>query len=249
MSRIKSLAKDTAVYGVSSILGRRLNWLLVPLYTQYLLPEAYGIVTEFYAYVAFLVIFYTYGMETAFFRFSTKLVNSNQKIYNQSQSSIILTSLILSGAAILFSTPIVNFLEYPGNERYIIWFAIIIAIDAIVSIPFAKLRLENKSKKFAAIKLSSIFINIGFNLFFIVLCPIILQSKSPTILKSAIETFYNEAHLVDYIFISNLIASGFLLILFVRTILTTKFRLSKKILWQMYIYAFPIMVMGLAGDQ
>jgi len=247
MSRLKSLVKDTAIYGVSSILGRTLNWLLVPLYTQYLLPADYGIVTEFYAYVAFLVIIYTYGMETAFFRYSTKLTNSNKQIFNQSQSSIIFTSLILSGLAVIFATPIVNFLEYPGSERYVIWFAIIIAIDAIVAIPFAKLRLENKSKKFAAIKLASIFINIGFNLFFIILCPIIVNSESPSFLRSVIEAFFDDAHLVDYIFISNLIASCFLIILFLRSILTVHFQLNKKLLWKMYVYAFPIMIMGLAG--
>ena len=128
MGRLTSLAKDTAIYGISSIIGRMLNWLLVPLYTQYLLPGEYGIVTELYAYAAFLLIIYTYGMETAFFRFTNKQENKQDFILNQSQASILVSSVLLSTLLISFSTPITNYLEYPGKEKYIIWFSVILEI-------------------------------------------------------------------------------------------------------------------------
>ena len=108
MGRLTSLAKDTAIYGISSIVGRMLNWLLVPLYTQYLIPSDYGIVTELYAYTAFLFIIYTYGIETAFFRFSTKLSDRGIFILNQSQSSIIITSLIFSSTLILLVAALIG---------------------------------------------------------------------------------------------------------------------------------------------
>ena len=117
MGRLTSLAKDTAIYGISSIIGRMLNWLLVPLYTQYLMPADYGIVTELYAYAAFLLIIYTYGMETAFFRFSTKLSGQRSFILNQSQSSILLSSVTSAARRSLVATPITKYLEYPVKEK------------------------------------------------------------------------------------------------------------------------------------
>ncbi len=247
MGRLSSLVKETAIYGVSSILGRMLNWLLVPLYTQYLLPDEYGIVTELYAYAAFLLIIYTYGMETAFFRFTNKNENNQDFILNQSQASILVSSVLLSTMLILFATPITNYLEYPGKEKYIIWFSVILAIDAIVAIPFANLRLRQKAKRFAWIKLVNIFLNIGFNLFFIVLCTYIVTQTGESSLKNIIARFFNQKELVDYIFISNLIASGAMFIIFLKDIIKIRIRLNWDLLKEMYKYAFPIMIMSLAG--
>ena len=247
MGRLSSLVKETAIYGVSSILGRMLNWLLVPLYTQYLLPAEYGIVTELYAYAAFLLIIYTYGMETAFFRFTNKLEKKQEFILNQSQASVLVSSVLLSTIMILFATPIINYLEYPGKENYIIWFSVILAIDAIVAIPFANLRLRQKAKKFAWIKLVNIFLNIGFNLFFIVFCTYITTQAQESSLKNIIARFFDQTELVDYIFISNLIASGAMLIVFLKDIIKIRIKLNWSLLKEMYIYAFPIMIMSLAG--
>jgi O-antigen/teichoic acid export membrane protein len=247
MGRLTSLAKDTAIYGISSILGRMLNWLLVPLYTQYLVPADYGIVTELYAYAAFLLIIYTYGIETAFFRFSTKLSDKRSFILSQSQSSILVSSLIFSTILILFAKPIINYLEYPGKEKYIIWFAIILAIDAIVAVPFANLRLNQKAKRFALIKLVNIFLNIGFNLFFIVYCTFIVNQSADSSVKTLISRIFDQNDLVAYIFISNLIASAVLLVIFFRDIVRIRFRLDRSLLFEMYRYAFPIMIMSLAG--
>jgi O-antigen/teichoic acid export membrane protein len=247
MGRLTSLVKETAIYGISSILGRMLNWLLVPLYTQYLVPADYGIVTELYAYAAFLLIIYTYGMETAFFRFSTKSGGQKLKILNLSQSSVLISSLAFSVILIVFATPITNYLEYPGKEKYIFWFSIILAIDAIVAIPFANLRLQQKAKKFAGIKLINIFLNIGFNLFFILFCTYIVNQSEETELKDLISVVFKEKDLVDYIFISNLIASSALLIIFFRDIIRIRVNFEKALISEMYKYAFPIMIMSLAG--
>ena len=247
MGRLTSLVKETAIYGVSSILGRMLNWLLVPLYTQYLLPAEYGIVTELYAYAAFLLIIYTYGMETAFFRFTNKLENKRQFILNQSQASVLVSSILFSTLLILFSTPIINYLEYPGKEKYIIWFSIILAIDAIVAIPFANLRLQQKAKKFAWIKIVNIFLNIGFNLFFIVLCTYVVNQSHESPFKNVITHFFDQNELVDYIFISNLVASGAMILIFLREIIKIRIKLNWSLLSEMYRYAFPIMIMSLAG--
>ena len=247
MGRLTSLVKETAIYGVSSILGRMLNWLLVPLYTQYLLPAEYGIVTELYAYAAFLLIIYTYGMETAFFRFTNKLENKQKFILNQSQASVLVSSILFSTILILFATPIINYLEYPGKEKYIIWFSVILAIDAIVAIPFANLRLHQKAKRFAWIKLVNIFLNIGFNLFFIVLCTYIVSQSQESSLKNVITRFFDQNELVDYIFISNLIASSAMLFIFLKEIIKIRIKLNWNLLMEMYRYAFPIMIMSLAG--
>ena len=247
MGRLGSLVKDTAVYGISSILGRMLNWLLVPLYTQYLLPEKYGIVTELYAYAAFLVIIFTYGMETSFFRFSTKIEADKNKTYSLTETSLLISTIILSGLIIVFAKPIAYFLEYPDNENYVIWFGIILGIDAILAIPFARLRLENKSKKFAFLKLLNIGVNIGLNLFFIVFCTYISLNYNEGFFYNIISIIYNKENLVDYIFVSNLLANISLVFFFLPELLKIKLRIDRTVLWRMYVYGFPIMIMSLAG--
>jgi O-antigen/teichoic acid export membrane protein len=247
MSRIGQLARETVIYGISSIIGRLLNWLLVPLYTQFMAPADYGIVTELYAYVAFLVILYTYGMETAFFRFATKDQSGSGDVFNQIQTSILATTLVFSVALFLLATPITEFLEYPGKERYIYWFAVILAIDSIVSIPFAKLRLAGKAKRFAVAKLVNIMINIGLNLFFIVFCLKISEGSFLEDLRPVIGKFYSKENLADYVFLSNLIANGALFFLLADLLLQFRPRFNFRKMKQIYIYAFPLLVMGLAG--
>jgi O-antigen/teichoic acid export membrane protein len=192
------------------------------------------------------VILYTYGMETAYFRYSTAGNHDEKFVFNISQTSIVFSSLLLSAVLIIFSTPIVNYLEYPGQERYIIWFALILAIDAISAIPFAKLRLEGKSKKFAAYKLINIFINIFLNLFLSFIATKVVQQAGIPNEKSH-PSFFNEENLVDYIFLSNLAANGFLIILMGNMIFKMKIVIDRQTLKSMYRYAFPIMIMSLAG--
>ena len=140
MNPLKKLASQTAIYGLSSVVGRLLNYLLVPLYTRYFLPEEYGVVTELYAYVAFLVIILTYGLETAFFRFSQTEKNS-RVVYSTSLISLLFSSLLFITLMFLFSEKIAYSIGYASNQEYVKWFAIIIGLDAISSISFAKLCL------------------------------------------------------------------------------------------------------------
>ena len=170
MSTIKKLAGQTAVYGLSSILGRLLNYLLVPIYTwpgNYA-PAEYGVISEFYAYVAFLVVVLMFGMETTFFRFINKSENK-EKTFNQAFSIVLVINTIFIITVLVFSQTIANLLSYPDMSNYVIWFGFILAFDATSSLFLAKLRFLEKPKQFAVIQLSSIGVNIVFNLVFIFL--------------------------------------------------------------------------------
>jgi O-antigen/teichoic acid export membrane protein len=239
MHPIKKLASQTAVYGLSSIVGRLLNFLLVPLYTKVFLPPEYGIVTELFAYVVFIQIIITYGMETGFFRFSQKDYKLDT-VFSTTIISLFTTSILFLGIILLFSDSISSALGYSESSEFIIWFGIILSVDAISAIPFAKLRQENKALKFAILKFVNIFTNIGLNLFFLLVCK-----------DSKIEFFnniYKPEIGVGYIFISNLVASVLTLILFIPDILRTKFHFDIKLLKLMLIYSLPLLISGLAGS-
>jgi O-antigen/teichoic acid export membrane protein len=247
LSSLKSLASQTAVYGLSSIVGRLLNYLLVPIYTRVFVAGEYGVVTQVYAYVSFFTIIFTYGLETAFFRFSQK-EKDNPLIYSTSLISIIGTSVGLAAIIIFLSPSISNALSseegmYRVLPKYISWFAIVLAFDAITVIPFAKLRQQNKALRFASIKLVNIITFVGLNLFFLVLCPILTRGR----FHDAISSFYDPSFGVGYIFISNVVASIITLLLLAPEILSIKFKID-TVLWKsMMIYALPLMVAGFAG--
>ena len=241
-SQLKKLAGQTAVYGLSSILGRLLNYLLVPLYTRLFAPEVYGIVTELYAYVTFLLILLTYGMETGFFRFAQDK-SIFDKVYSSILVSITATSTLFIALLLIFLTPIANLLDYQLNPEYILWMGLIVALDSLISIPFAKLRLQNKAWKFAILKLINIGINIGLNLFFLLLCPK-LTSSNP---DSALLALYSPTIGVGYVFIANLIANVFTLLMLLPEILNIKFSFDKTLLKKILIYAMPLLIAGFAG--
>lgn len=239
MSQIKKLAGQTAIYGLSSIIGRLLNYLLVPLYTRIFDPAAYGVVSEFYAYVTFLIVLYTYGMETAYFHFSSKKENTLH-VYSNSLSTLTFSSVILSSILILFSQPIAASLGYEAHPEYIVWFALILAFDAITALPFAKLRQENRAKRFALIKIVNIGSNIGLNLFFLAFLPQIANHSSLSVL-------YNPAIGVGYVFIANLISSLITLLFFANDFRQIKFSIDKNLVKEMLVYAFPLLIAGFAG--
>lgn len=247
MSSLKKLAGETAIYGISSIVGRFISYLLVPLYTQFFSPAEYGIVTELYAYVAFFIIIYTYGMETAFFRFASNNAEGEKKIFNNAFTLILTTSLVFSSLLAAFATPLVEWMEYPGKEYYIYMFAAILALDAIMAIPFARLRLQNKALQFASAKLINIGINVGLNVFFIVFCQKVAEGAIFPSLWPYVATFYDPAQAVSYIFVSNLIASAALIFILWKPLAEVRLSLDFKALKPMLIYAYPLMFMGLAG--
>ncbi len=254
MSILKKLASDTAYYGLSSIVGRVLNYLLVPFYTAFFFAKDYGVMSDFYAKAAIFNVIYIFGMETAYFRFASKKENNPQEVYQTTLSAVILSSLLFSALLILFSQSLANLMQYPDRQIDIIIFASLFAIDAIVAIPFARLRQENKPKKFAFIKIGSIVINIVLNVFFLYFCQNILTNTgklsffewlSPLI--PLVEKIYFPAYALTYVFGINLIAN-FLQVLFLReTFKNFKFQIQKQQFKEMLTYAYPLLFMGLAG--
>jgi O-antigen/teichoic acid export membrane protein len=223
LNPLKKLASQTAIYGLSSVIGRLLNYLLVPLYTRYFLPAEYGVVTELYAYVAFLVVMLTYGMETAFFRFSKK--EETTKVYSTTLISLLISSVVFIGLIFLNSSAISQWLGYANHPEYIQFFALIIGMDAVASISFAKLREQDKAMRFAFIRIVNIIVNIGLNLYFIV---------------------YQE-YGIAYIFIANLAASVITLIMLFPEMISSSWVFDKKLWKKMMIYALPLLIAGLAG--
>ena len=242
MSNIKKLIGQTAIYGSSSIIGRFLNFLLTPLYVIQFSNEQYGIITEMYAYVAFLVVLLTYGMETALFRFSTTNKYDYRKIYSNTLFSLITTSSFFIILVSLFSQDIANLLKYPDHSEYIIWFGMIVGLDAISAIPLAQLRLKEKAKKFALINFLNVGVNIGLNLFFIIYCKENFESGNNNWVT---DTFYNDEIGVGYVFISNLISS---IIKFVALSSEMNFKgnFDFSVIKAMLKYAAPMLFVGLA---
>ena len=242
MSSIRKLINQTAIYGTSSIIGRFLNFLLTPLYALQFSNEQYGIITEMYAYVAFLVIFLTYGMETAFFRFSTTNKKGKINIYSNTLYSLITSSAIFVAMATIFSQNIADWLKYPNHKEYIIWFSLIVSLDAVSSIPLAKLRLQEKAKKFALVNLLNVGVNIFLNLFFLIYCKEAYENGYQNWIT---ENLYNPEIGVGYVFISNLFASiikfGVLM-----PIMSFKGPFDFTVLKEMISYAAPMLLVGLA---
>ncbi|MDN5201602.1 oligosaccharide flippase family protein [Fulvivirgaceae bacterium BMA10] len=245
MNPLKKLAGQTVIYGGSTILARLLNYLLVRLHTDSLKPDEYGIYTDLYAYMALFMVVYTYGMETAFFRFATK--GDKKEIYSTTTSSIILSSIVFTGTLVLFSPKIAGLLGYDGFSEFIVWLACILFIDAIVAIPFAKLRLENKPMKFATIKLVNILVTIFLQLFLLWLCPRIHEGKFLVEWQPFINSFWRPEDGVKYIILSNLIANALLILFLWRSLASIKFGIKWHVLKPLFIYGWPILITGLAG--
>lgn len=242
LNPFRKLIGDTAIYGISSIVGRFLNWWLVPYYMVKFAPAEYGIVANLYAYVAFFLVILTYGMETGYFRFASKSTEP-EKVYSTSQGMLLFTSFFFLLLVFIFRNDFAALIGYPENPEYIWLLAVVVAIDAFTSIPFAKLRLESRPIKFAFIKIVNIVLNIGFNLFFLSLCPLIMRHFP----DSPIKLIYSPDIGVGYIFIANLLASLSTLVLLYKEIFSMRFDLDKALLKQMLGYSFPILVIGIAG--
>jgi len=244
VSSIKQLAGQTAVYGLSSIIGRLLNYLLVPFYTRIFMAQEYGVVSELFAWVSFLAVLYTYGMETSFFHFANKS-HGTRRVYNTGITSLLISSVLLSGMAILFSGSIADTLDYGKHPEYITWFALIILFDTLTTLPFALLRKENKALRFATIRLVNIVINIFFNVFFLVLCPAWMKEEG--LMHAIASLVYSPTTGVGYVFISNLLASAITLLILLPQFKGVRLQIDKPLLKEMLIYGFPLLIAGMAG--
>lgn len=243
MNPLKKLAGQTAIYGLPSIVGRLLNYLLVPLHTGAFVTERFGVITEMYAYVAFLVVILTYGMETAYFRFQSKKENEHSEVYSTVLFSLLISTAVFWLVTTTFSQSIANWIDYPDNSEYVIWFAAIVGLDAISSVPMARLRIENKAFHFAAVNFASILVNIGLNVFWVGYC---MPNYEKGVSNFLIDTFYTPEIGVGYVFLANLFASGikFLLLSPVMTKVKAAFKL--QMLKNMLFYGSPILIASLA---
>lgn len=243
MAGVKSLAKDTAIYGVSSIVGRFLNWCLVPLYTRLFPEDMYGVVTYVYSIVALALIILTYGMETGFFRFANHERYSNpDEVYSTSLTSLGFTSTLFFALVLLFLEPVSRAMECGGHESYVWMMALAVAIDAYSCIPFAYLRYKKRPVRFAMLKLVNIGLNIVLNIFFLLICPWLMR-----VAPSWVEWFYVADLGIGYIFLSNLIASAVTLLMLLPDIVRIPLKFNGRLLREMLAYSFPLLVLGIAG--
>lgn len=197
-----------------------------------------------YAYVAFLIVMLTYGMETAYFRFSSKEGTEPNTIFSTVLGSLVSSTAMFILMAIIFAQPIAEWLMYPNNNEYVVWFAIIVGLDAISSIPLARLRTENKAKTFAGINIANVLVYVGFNLFYLSYCLPLVEGGGGNWIT---DTFYDPGTGVGYVFIANLIASVVKFVLLAPTMLRSLTKPQLALLKPMLAYSIPLLIAGLAG--
>ena len=228
MANLKSLAKDTAIYGMSSIIGRFLNYLLVPLYTARISAASggYGVITNMYAYTALLLVILTYGMETTFFRYANKTDEDPKKVYSTVLIMVATTSLVFVALVFAFLQPLSNFMGYANHPSYVWVMFVTVAIDAFQCIPFAYLRYKKRPIKFAALKLLFIVLNITMNLVYYL---------------------FMKGTEVGYAFYINLVCTGSITFCFWKELKGFAGGFDKALMKRMLVYSWPILVLGIAG--
>ena len=246
MANLKSLAKDTAIYGLSSIVGRFLNYLLVPLYTAKMSAASgdYGIVTNAYAYTALLLALLTYGMETTFFYYANKKGENPDRVYSTTLITVGFTSLVfvsLVVSCIGWIAPWMG-MAYVQHPSYIITMAIVVALDAFQAIIFAYLRYKKLPLKFATLKLLFIFLNIGLNLLYFVALPALYQRW-----PDAVGTIYSPTIGVGYVFYLNLACTLFIMVCMYKELTAVPWRWDWSLLRRMLHYSWPILILSVAG--
>ena len=244
MANLKSLAKDTAIYGLSSIIGRFLNYLLVPLYTAKIAVESggYGVITNIYAYTALLLVILTYGMETTFFRFANKEGVDPMRVYSTTLISVGATSLAFIALVLTFLTPIADFMGYSAHRHYVAIMFICVAIDAFQCIPFAFLRYQKRPIKFASLKLLFVIMNILLNLLYFAWLPELYKTH-----PDIVGHIYNPAVSVGYAFAINLLCTASITVWFWPELIGFKWVFDAQLFKKMLSYSWPILVLGIAG--
>lgn len=228
MGKLTTIFKDTAIYGLSSIVGRFLNYLLVPLYTATLSAASggYGVITNIYAYVALALVLLTFGMETTYFRFTNKTHTDSETVYGTTLITVGTISLMFAVLVVLLLDPISLLMGYGDHPDYVAVMAITVAIDAFLCIPFAHLRQQRKSIKFAALKLLNIVITILLNLIYF---------------------YFMDGTDVGYVFYINMASTVLLALCLITEYGTFRWKLDMKLLRTMLSYSWPILILGIAG--
>ena len=244
MGKLQSLLKDTAIYGLSSIFGRFLNYLLVPLYTAKMSVESgnYGIVTNVYAWTAVLLVILTFGFETTFFRFASKENANVSKVFSMSMEVIGALCSVFLLAIFCFLPTVAGALGYEAHPEFVGMMAVVVALDALQAIPFGLLRLQKRPMKFAALKLLNIFINIALNLFVFVALPY-LHSRNPEIFGR----IYFPDNQAFYVFFINLVCTAGITFFLIPELRLFRPTLDKGLLKEMLKYSWPLLLLGIAG--
>jgi O-antigen/teichoic acid export membrane protein len=244
LSGIKKLAGQTLWYGASSIAARFLNYLLTPYLTDpsVLKGSAYGEMSLVYAAIPFLNVVFTYGLETAYFRFSRNK-EDQKKVFDTSMVSLICSTIILTALLLFFRNQLATLIGIQDHPEYFTWSAFIIAFDALSALAFAKLRFEGRPVKFATVRIAGILINIGLTVFFLSVCPR-LQKSDP---HSFIGTWYNRDLGVGYVIIANLVQSVFTILLLSKEFFSFRWKFDTKLWKQIILYSSPLILAGFAG--
>lgn len=250
MGSLKKLVGQTAIYGVSSILGRIINYFLVMLHTSIFLKDELGATSYLFGYIALGLIIITFGMETTYFRFATK--SDNPRTYSVASSAVLLVSSIVAlmvylSAGGLASFANTKFEDWVLNPIMIHWIAAIIFIDGATAIPFANLRINNRPIKFMMAKIAAIFLNIGLQILFLIVFPAIYNQEYLLEAKPFVDAIYNPNLGIEYIFLANLLSNSILFFLLAKEFLQIRFSLHWPTLKPMLVYAIPILITGLAG--
>lgn len=244
MSKLQSLFKDTVIYGMSSIVGRFLNYLLVPLYSYAMTAQSgnYGIVTNIYAWTALILTFLTFGFETTFFRFANKSNADVSKVFSMSMQVVGTLSLLFLCAVFCNISAIANALDYTGHPEFITMMAVVVAIDAMQAILFGLIRYKKQAWKFAGLKLLFIVTSIALNLVAFLLMPW-LYDKNPDFIGQ----FYDPDNQAYYIFLINLVCTLFVTIFLLPELKLFRFTCDTKLFKDMFAYSWPLLLLGLAG--
>lgn len=244
MAGLKSLAKDTVIYGMSSIVGRFLNYLLVPLYTVKLSAASggYGVITNIYSYVALLLVLLTYGMETAFFRYANKKDEDPQRVYSSILISVGSTSLLFILLVIAFLPQVSSFIGYSSHPEYVGVMAACVAIDAFQTIPFSYLRYKKRAMKFATLKLLFIVLNISLNIVYFVLLPALYKSH-----PDVVGLIYDPTVGVGYAFFINLFCTALITLFFKKELTGFKYVFDAQLMRRILGYSWPILLLGITG--
>ena len=240
---LKRLFTDTMIYGMSSIVGRFLNYLLVPLYTYKIAAASggYGVVTEIYAYTALMLVILTFGMETTFFYYANKYRERADKVFSTAALSVGCVSALFAVLVAVFIGPLSRLMGYESHPEFVTMMACVVAIDAFQAIFFALLRFQGRPWKFAALKLLFIVCNIGLNLFVFVAAPY-LYERYPDLMR-----WYNPDYQVGYIFVVNLICTAGVTLGFLPEMRKLRWGVDRKLLGEMLRYTWPLLLFGIAG--
>lgn len=243
MSLIKKLAGETVIYGLGSVLPRVISFVVMAPYLTRVIDEtSYGNYGILYAYLAALLYFFTFKMDTAFFRFAS-IGDRKSSAFTTGVITIFVSSLVLVPLIILNSDWIASAIIGEGFSRYIIWFSLILAFDALATVPLAKLRLENRPIKFAIIRIINVVITVLLIFFFLEFCPWIIEHNP----SSALATIYDDTRKVDYVFIANVVASACVLLMLSKEFFDFKYVFDSALFKKMITYSWPLIIIGVAG--